>query len=43
VHKAKDRGVRADSKREHENGSNGEARRLDQLTTRESKIMNHNF
>src|SRR5262249_22965445 len=43
VYKTKNRGVGADAKGEHENGSDGEARRFDQLTTRESKIMNHNF
>ena len=43
IHQTEDGGIRADAKREHENGSDGEARRLDQLTTRESKIMNHNF
>src|SRR5207237_6507291 len=43
IHQTEDGGIRADAKREHENGSDGEARRFDQLTTRESKIMNHNF
>jgi len=43
VYKSKDRGVRADAKREHKNGSDGETRRFNQLTTRESKILNHNF
>ena len=43
VHKTKDCGIRADAKREHENGGDGETRRFDQLPTGESEIMNHNF
>ena len=43
VHKTKDCGVRAYAQREYENGGHGETRRLDQLTTGESEIMNHNF
>ena len=43
VHKTKDCGVRAYAEREYENGGHGETRRLDQLTTGESEIMNHNF
>jgi hypothetical protein len=43
VPKTKDRGVRADAEREHEDSGDGETRRFDQLPAREPKIMNHEF